>query len=85
MVDIKDHKTSVSILRNRQLKVIYYNLMTMIEKEKVKLKKLIDLCNLLQGDTVQYINYEVEKKIPNEKLIKLRELAQVSILDNNTT
>jgi len=79
MVDIKDHKTSVSILRNRQLKVIYYNLMTMIEKEKVKLKKLIDLCNLLQGDTVQYINYEVEKKIPNEKLIKLRELAQENL------
>ena len=51
--------------------------MTMIEKEKVKLQKLIDLCNLLQGDTVEYIKYDVEKKIPQDKLVKLREAAQV--------
>jgi len=56
--------------------------MSMIEKEKVKLNKLIDLCNMLQGDTVQYVNYEIEEKIPHDKLMKLRELAQVSIFVN---
>jgi len=55
-------------------------MMTMIEKEKVKLQKLIDLCNLLQGDTVEYINYNVDKKIPQDKLAKLREAAQVNNL-----
>lgn len=77
--DIHKHKTSVSILRNRELKVIYYSMMTMIEKEKVKLQKLIDLCNLLQGDTVEYINYNVDKKIPQDKLAKLREAAQENL------
>ncbi|KAG4093118.1 hypothetical protein H8356DRAFT_1699565 [Neocallimastix lanati (nom. inval.)] len=77
--DIKNHKPSVSILRSRQLKVIYYGIMSMIEKEKVKLNKLIDLCNMLQGDTVQYVNYEIEEKIPHDKLMKLRELAQENL------
>jgi len=77
--DINNNKTSVAILRNRQLRVIYYSMMTMIEKERVKLRKLIDLCNLLQGDTVDYIGYDIENKIPQDKLNKLRELAQENL------